>query len=76
MRNWDYHQLEKEIFKKKSEVEKVILSDKKSERSVRRKPRDEDERAILDQICINKWKEAERAGKIKYINKNEWYYEV
>ena len=75
MREWRYEQLAKEVDEKKTAVEKMLLSGKPSERLVRRRPRDLEEQRILDALCVRKWKEAEACGKIRYINKNEWYYE-
>ncbi|MEB3103549.1 hypothetical protein [Ferviditalea candida] len=75
MKTWDYNQLEKSIAANKSRVEKILLTNKPQERLVRRRPRDKEEQEILDRLCLNKWKDAENKGEIKYLSKNEWCYE-
>jgi hypothetical protein len=75
MRSWDFSQLENEVHTKKADVEKKILAGKLPERVLRMRPRDPGEQAVLDQIAIQKWRDAEEAGKIKYLSKTEWYYE-
>jgi hypothetical protein len=75
METWDMDVLEKSISKKKKDIDKKMLQNKSMERPVRRRDRDPDEKAILDRLCLNKWAAAEKNGKIKYISKNEWYYE-
>lgn len=75
MRAWDYEQMKKSIAANKPEVDKKVLANKSRERLVRKRPRDEEEREILDRLCLNKWHDAESKGQIKYLSKNEWYYE-
>ncbi|MEH7178576.1 hypothetical protein [Neobacillus vireti] len=75
MRKVDFSELNKQIFEKKSEVERTILRTKSSERLLRTRPRDKDEAKILDELCIKRWKKAEEEGKVKYLNERVWYYE-
>lgn len=75
MREWNMTDINQIISNKKAETDKIILRYRTLERPVRRRSRDEEERHILDRLCLNKWRTAEANGAIKYINKNEWYYE-
>lgn len=43
------------IESKKSDVERIIARDRKSERIVRMRERDIDEQKILDILCIKRW---------------------
>lgn len=75
MRKMDFSELNKQIFEKKSDVERTILRSKSPNRILRTRPRDKDEAKILDELCIRRWKKAEESGKIKYLSKRAWYYE-
>ncbi len=75
MKKMNFSDLNREIFEKKNEVEKTILRTKSDERLLRRRPRDENEAKILDELSIKRWKKAEREGKIKYIDDRVWYYD-
>jgi hypothetical protein len=75
MRKMDFSELNKQIFEKKSEVERNILRTKTPDRLLRKRPRDKEEAKILDQLCIRRWKKAEEEGKIKYLSKRVWYYD-
>ncbi len=75
MRKMDFSELNKQIFEKKSDVERTILRSKSPNRILRTRPQDKDEAKILDELCIRRWKKAEEAGKIKYLSKRVWYYE-
>lgn len=75
MKEWNYDELKRDIDTRKTMTDHILLSNKTMERPVRRRARDEAERDILDFLCVKKWKDAENNGKIKYIHKNEWYYE-
>ncbi|WP_058307360.1 hypothetical protein [Gracilibacillus massiliensis] len=63
------------IESQKSDVERIIARDRKSERIVRKRERDIDEQKILDILCMKRWEEAEENGKVKYITERKWYYE-
>lgn len=75
MRKMDFSELNKQIHQKKSEVERAILRTKSPEKLVRTRSRDIDEAKILDELCIKRWKKAEKEGKVKYIGDRVWYYE-
>lgn len=75
MKEWQLEVLDEQIRARKPEVDKYMLQTRHRDRPVRRRARDETERIILDRIAVKKWKDAEDAGKIKYLSKNEWYYE-
>ncbi|MEW9050091.1 MAG: hypothetical protein AB2392_02970 [Neobacillus sp.] len=75
MRKMEFSELNKQIYEKKSEVERSMLRNKPLERMVRTRTRDNDEAKILDELCIKRWKKAEEEGKIKYLSKRVWYYE-
>lgn len=75
MREWDYEQLAREIDERKAEVERRLLADRPSGGRLRTRPRDPEEQALLDRICLEKWREAERSGKVVIFSRNEWYYE-
>lgn len=45
-------------------------------RTYRRRPRDPAEQAILDRLCMNSWKKALATGKVRILNRNEWYYDL
>lgn len=76
MRRMDFSDLNKQIFEKKSEVDRTILRTKSPDRLVRTGARDENEARVLDELCIKRWKKAEEEGKIKYLSKRVWYYEL
>lgn len=59
----------------KVDVERTIIRNRPPEKLLRTRKRDEDEQKIMDNLCIKKWEEAERSGKIKYLSKRKWYYE-
>lgn len=64
------------ISKNKNEVEQQkMLRTKPHGKRYRTRPRDPDEIKILDRICQKRWKEAEAAGKVKYLSERVWYYE-
>lgn len=63
------------IADRKADVERQILKNRSQERITCQKKRDPDEVKILDKLCIERWKKAEREGKIKYISDRKWYYE-
>ena len=63
------------IESRKSDVERIIARDRKSERIVRMRERDIDEQKILDILCIKRWEKAEKDGKVKYTTERKWYYE-
>lgn len=75
MREWDLLELEKDITRKKPEIDRELLSRRKDMRYSRRRPRSIGEQRVLDLLCINKWKKAEQEGKVKYLSAREWYYE-
>ncbi|WP_077707001.1 hypothetical protein [Virgibacillus dokdonensis] len=63
------------IESRKSDVERIIARDRKSERIVRMRKRDIDEQKILDILCVKRWEKTEENGKVKYITERKWYYE-
>lgn len=67
--------LTKEINDKKATVEQEVLRTLPNGRRVRTRERDPEEQRILDQLCIQRWKQAERDGKIKYLSDRKWYYD-
>lgn len=62
------------IDSRKAEAEMKILRAGRK-RAYRRRPRDPEEIAVLNQICLLRWKKAEEEGKIRYISKTKWYYD-
>ncbi|MFA1822120.1 hypothetical protein ACDX78_18365 [Virgibacillus oceani] len=75
MKSIDMKDLDDFISKNKNEVEPKILRTKTPGKIYRTRPRDPDEIKILDRICQKRWKEAEAAGKVKYLSERVWYYE-
>ncbi|MGM8366629.1 hypothetical protein ACLIBG_14325 [Virgibacillus sp. W0181] len=75
MERLNINQLNKWIDSQKSDVERTIIRNRKDEKIVRMRERDKDEQIILDKLCIKRWKEAEKEGKIKYITDRKWYYD-
>lgn len=63
------------IESRKSDVERIIARDRKSERIIRMRERDIDEQKILDILCVKRWEKPEENGKVKYITERKWYYE-
>ncbi|MCP3762910.1 hypothetical protein NLX67_10975 [Domibacillus sp. A3M-37] len=76
MREMNLTDVTKRIADRRPAVDQQILKDRGQERLIKRRPRDPNEAAVLDQLCIERWKKAEAAGKIKYLSKREWYYEL
>ncbi len=74
MKEMSFQELTNIISFKKEQIDRDLLR-RKSERNVRRRPRDPDEMKALDKLCMERWQEALRTGKVKYISKREWYYE-
>ncbi|MUV37615.1 hypothetical protein JNUCC1_01421 [Lentibacillus sp. JNUCC-1] len=72
----DMDDLKKRIDRKKPDVERRMVQTRGEAPRIRTRERDPDEQRILDKLCIKRWKQAEQAGKIKYISKTEWYYEL
>jgi len=70
----DYDSFNKEIEQNKKGVEEKIRL-YNNERKIRTRKRSTDEARILDLISINRWKEAEKQGKIKYLGERVIYYE-
>jgi len=68
--------LDQWINEKKSKVERHMIKSRSSEKLIRTRERDKDEQKIMDRLCMKKWKKAEQEGKIKYLSKRKWYYDV
>lgn len=71
---WRLEDLNRFIESRKSETEMKILRAGRK-RTYRRRLRDPEEIAVLNQICLLRWKKAEAEGKIRYISKTQWYYD-
>jgi len=71
---WKLEDLNSFIDSRKAEAEMKILRAGRK-RAYRRRPRDPEEIAVLNQICLLRWKKAEADGKIRYISKTKWYYD-
>lgn len=74
MREWKAQDIEKRIRERMPEANCSILS-ARSGKTVRRRPRDKGEQVILDLLCRQKWEDDLASGKVKIINKREWYCE-
>lgn len=74
MREWKAEDIAKQVAEKMPEVNRGIIRSRK-ERVIRRRPRDPEERKILDFLCKREWEKALAEGKVKIINKREWYCE-
>lgn len=74
MREWQADDLNKVIDKKMSYENKLLLRNK-MKRLFRRRPRNKDEQNVLDLLCKLKWQKDLAAGKVRIINKREWYVE-
>jgi hypothetical protein len=74
MQVWKLEDLNTFIQSRKAVVESKILKAGR-ERSYRRRSRDAEEIAILNQICLLRWKKAEAEGKVRYISRTQWYYD-
>jgi hypothetical protein len=74
MKKVNIHDLNKHIDNNKSEVERMIIRDRENTPIVRTRKRDVDEQKVLDKLCIKRWEDAEREGKVKYITERKWYY--
>ncbi|MEQ6388943.1 hypothetical protein RZN22_06405 [Bacillaceae bacterium S4-13-58] len=72
----NFNDLNQWIDNNQREVERQIISERTTKRRIRTRQRDPDEQKILNNLCIEKWKKAEQEGKIKYLSKRKWYYEV
>jgi len=75
MKKLNINELNKWIDSEKSEVERIIIRDRENEQIVRMRERDKDEQIILDKICLKRWQDAEKEGKIRYITDRKWYYD-
>lgn len=45
-------------------------------KTYRKRPRNPGEQAVLDRLCQNSWERALKTGKVKILNRKEWYYEL
>jgi hypothetical protein len=75
MKEMSFDELKQIVNSKREQIDRDILRHKSDERNVRRRPREHDEIRILDQLCVDRWKQAEQSGKVKYLSEKEWYYE-
>lgn len=75
MKKINIKELNQWIERQKPDVERKMIRGQKSEKLVRTRERDIDEQKILDRLCLERWKKAEREGKIKYISERKWRYE-
>lgn len=76
MREIEFQQLNQDIRLRQSAAERQILRQSTDEKRVRRRPRDSEEIAILDKLCLLQWQRDVETGKVKMISKREWYYEI
>ncbi len=74
MREWNSSDLEKRIQEKMPATTRALIR-VRSGKVVRRRPRDKEEQNILDLLCKRKWEDDLAKGKVRIINKREWYYE-
>jgi len=74
MREWQAADIDKIIAKKMPEIVRSVLNQNKK-KNIRRRPRNKGEQNVLDLLCTLRWQKALVAGKIKIINKREWYIE-
>ena len=74
MRRWKSSELEARIQEKMPAVNSAMLASGRR-RKYRRRPRNKEEQALLDLICIKKWKKDIARGKVKKISRRKWYYE-
>ncbi|MBS3898817.1 MAG: hypothetical protein KGZ54_04770 [Dethiobacter sp.] len=74
MREWRVQDIEKRIQEKMPATNRIIIS-ARCGRVVRRRPRDKGEQEILDLLCRQQWEDDLAKGKVKIINKREWYCE-
>lgn len=76
MRKINMNDLNRWINEQKPEVEqRMVRNRRKSNKIVRTRARDKEEQAILDKLCMAKWKKAEQEGKVKYLSRRKWYYD-
>ncbi len=74
MREWRAQDIEKRIQEKMPETNRIIVS-ARCGRVFRRRVRDKGEQEILDLLCRKQWEDDLAKGKVKIINKREWYCE-
>jgi len=74
MREWKSCDLEQLIREKMPAVNRALIR-ARSGKVLRRRSRDKEEQNILDLLCKRKWENDLTRGKVKIINKREWYYE-
>lgn len=70
----NFSSLSEDILIKRPSVTSTILSKRNNKKTYTSKSRDKDEVLILNQICINKWRQAELNGKIRYDGERVMYY--
>jgi hypothetical protein len=75
MKSMNMKDLNDFIAQKNNEVEQKMLRAQPPGKRHRAGPRDPEEVTILDRLSQKKWKEAETAGKVKYLSERVWYYE-
>jgi hypothetical protein len=74
MREWKTRDIEKRIREKMPAANRSLVRGRRG-KVVRRRPRDKEEQDILDLLCKRKWEDDLARGKVKIINKREWYCE-
>ena len=74
MRTVDFNLFNQRIEERRKEADRVLLMNK-TEKTFRRKPRDEDEKKILDILTKKQWDKAVEKGKVRYISERVMYYD-
>jgi hypothetical protein len=74
MREWKSCEIEEKNRKKMPAVKRALVQGRR-EKMIRRRSRDKEEQDILDLLCKRRWEDDLAKGKVKIINKREWYCE-
>jgi hypothetical protein len=74
VREWKTRDIDKKIRDKMPAVNRSLIGARRG-KVVRRRPRDKGEQDILDLFCKRKWEDDLARGKVRIINRREWYCE-
>ena len=74
MREWKSCEIEEKNRKKMPAVKRALVRGRRG-KMIRRRSRDKEEQNILDLLCKRRWEDDLARGKVKIINRREWYCE-
>ncbi|CDO03605.1 hypothetical protein BN988_02122 [Oceanobacillus picturae] len=75
MRKINLNEIDDNIISNKKQANEIIQKEFGSERRKKSRTRSEGEKIALDEISLNRWEKAVKAGKIRRTGKRRLYYD-